>query len=153
MNDIVKVCKKHGELCIDNVYSCKTKIGNICYKCALCTKEKTTELRKKGYFKKYYSEHRDYINKYQKEYSKNIKQDEDFKKRRRFYSKRYRTKNAESLKMRKSIKLKEKVKNLDDVYIRKVIKNKKLHYLSTNIYFIDFMRQMLKIKRYIRENK
>jgi len=38
MSEIVKICKKHGELTIEHTYLLKTKVGNLIRMCSICKK-------------------------------------------------------------------------------------------------------------------
>lgn len=85
MLEIVKVCKKHGELTIDQVHEEKTAIGFI-HKCKQCKKERTKIYREKNIEK---------IREYDRKRGKERRNNEYYKAVSRKASREWRRENAD----------------------------------------------------------
>ena len=95
------------------------------FSCCECSKERTSESRDKGVYKKYYQENKELIYRRTREYQKTNKD------KKKIWQKKYREKNKEKIKERVKVyreKNKEKIKNKNFEYsqLNKSVLNEKL---------------------------
>lgn len=148
MDEIVKVCKIHGELKKDKVYSKKNKNGKTYFECKSCAL-KTCKI--------YANKFKEKISLHKKKY--NLENKEKIKKwinlnRGKVYEikKRWRIKNREKYIKSWKEKNKRSVENMDDCYLRKLISDKSsLKHEDIPIELVEAKRDLLKFKRLIKE--
>lgn len=140
MTDIVKTCKVHGNLSIDNIRSRKgKKSGSIRYYCYLCSVEGQ---------KRSYEKHKENYKKRNLEYTRNNK---DKIKKIRI---KCRSKNREKFNEHYRIKYNIQCQNLDDNYIKMILcRYGNLSFKDITVEMIEYKRIALLIKRNIWKKK
>lgn len=155
MSNIIKICKKHGELKKEDIYFYKTRINNIYPRCKICMKVITEKLRKNGYYKKWNKTEKGILSK-KKNHDK-VKDTSEFKeKRKKYYIKtrdwNRKNKNNPIYKIKKRESSKKYCKILGDYYIRKLlIRHNNLKSKDIPIGLVNLKKEMVRIKREIRK--
>jgi len=150
MNDIVKICKVHGDLTVDKVYIAKSV--RKCRDCLLKTQKEWRE-KNRGHCAIWRSRNKE---KYDLHKIKGAlikkKRREDNPENARLKYKKYRDTNRDKILEREKIYAKHSVDSLSDSYVKQaIVKKTSLKYKDIPQDLIDLKRTHLKIIRLIKQ--